>query len=240
MKRLLYFGADIDISPIVLFPKIKEFVFVDLGDVNHLNHWGTEYYKGFIIPSKPRHWKGKNLQSTLTMILSDYYSDITIKKKNNMLLFTFDNNRKLKYYTNIFLPSYNKNNACIRLRDRKNIKYINQNYIPNSLTREVIDEMLQCNILFILGYFPSYPIISELQLDEIYTQDYILYERKITGSRKKGTFKVEKFCKFDLRKKCKSYTPPKKVFYLWNISKFCKIYDKLEEDQMNVMNTYYE
>ena len=174
------------------------------------------------------------------MILSDYYSDITIKKKNNILIFTFNNNRKLKYYTNVFLPRYNKNNACIRFRDVKNVKYMGLYYIPNSLTREVIDEMLQCNVLYILGYFPGYPIISELQLDEIYTQEYILYERKYTGSYKKGTWKEEKFCKFDLRKNFNSYIPPKKVVVLENIPTFNKTITKLEKDATNVMNTYYE
>lgn len=176
MKKLLYFGADIDISPILLFPKIKEFVFMDLGDVNHLAHWGVEEYNGFIIPRKPRHWLGKDLQSTLKIILLKFYPDVKVSRTKNIITYIFDKERTIKYYTNVFLPNYDKKKCVSTQFNSKETLY--KNYIQTSLTKNIIDEILSCNILYVLGYFPGYPIVSLLNLDIIYTQDYVMYDSK--------------------------------------------------------------
>ena len=46
MKRLLYLGADNDLTPIISYPDIKQFIYVDQLPRNYHAHYGIKYYKG--------------------------------------------------------------------------------------------------------------------------------------------------------------------------------------------------
>lgn len=52
MKRILYLGAGMDLTPIWMYPDVKEFVYIDQLPRNALCEYGIIYHKGLYIPKQ--------------------------------------------------------------------------------------------------------------------------------------------------------------------------------------------
>lgn len=202
MDRILYLGADTDLTPIILYPQIKEFVYIDQLPRNYEAHWGIEYYKGLYIPKYRPDVKGKTMIDVLyDKLKKEFGNDVKYNRNGDLLEFTFDNNRKLFYWINTLLPSFNEfgNDIIEIINDKK--KYYSADdaqlckyYSPNNLTKEIIDDMLKCNILFLRGFYPAFPIFQMLKLDKIISQDCKI-DRYYNGKLLKYKFTQKKTTK---------------------------------------------
>ena len=237
MDRILYFGADIDLTPVILYPNIREFVYIDQLPRNYEAHWGIEYYKGIYIPKYRPDAGGKNMIEVLHNKLDSKFNDVKYVRNGDLLEFEFDKGRKLYYWINTLLPLFNefKTDKIIIKNDKK--KYYDVDAVDEckyfsktNLTKEIIDDMLKCNILFIRGFYPSFPIFQMLKLDKIISQDCNIdgyYDGKLvkkefksdgiksttkkisaSGKNYKRFFTVRRRLGFDIRDKILNYNPP--------------------------------
>lgn len=211
--RLLYFGSDIDLSPIILYPNINDFVYIDQTPRNYEAHWGVKYYKGLYIPSYRPDCGDKDMVESLIEKMKKKFSNVKSHRDGDKLVIKFGKNRKLTYWLNTLLPNFTYKNQFKKIKKVKSegkhmfnpeaFSYFDK----TNLTKEIIDDMLNCNILYIRGYFPSFPIIQMLILDKIITQDCIIsyhFEGKDGGRGKK-------YGEIDLRKPFLNYKPPKEI-----------------------------
>lgn len=204
MKRLLYFGADVDVQPIVSNPDIKEFVFIDQLPRDYLGHWGFEYYKGIYIPKY--HTKGGML-NLLIKNMKKHFTNVKEKLDGDKLVITFDKNRKLTYWLNTLLPEFNEKQQFQKIEKTNDFKKKLQFIAFTNLTKEIVDDMLKCNILYMMGYHPDFPILEMLKLDKIISYSYVLGYWKTKNKFLSG----KKYGEIDLRKKFLGYTPPKEI-----------------------------
>jgi hypothetical protein len=212
-ERLLYFGSDIDLSPILLYPKINDFVYIDQTPRNYEAHWGVKYYKGLYIPSYRPDCGDKDMVESLIEKIKKKFKNVKSHREGDKLVITFDKKKKLTYWLNTLLPNFTFKNQFKKIKKVKSEGEYMFNteafsyFDKTNLTKEIIDDMLKCNILYIRGYYPSFPIIQMLKLDKIITQDYIIsyyYDGKDGGRGKK-------YGEIDLRKPYLNYKPPKEI-----------------------------
>ncbi len=214
-NRLLYLGSDTDLSPILLYPDIKEFVYIDQLPRNYESHWGITYYKGLYIPQYRPDTKG-NMIDLLVKKMRKHFTHVKVNREGDLLTIYFDKNKKLTYWLNTLLPEFTDKNQFKTIKEIKSPYYSNSKkdlqkmeyYSDTNLTKEIIDDMLKCNILYIRGYYPSFPILQMLHLDKIITQDVII-EYYISNNKSKSRGK--KYGEIDLRKPLGNYKPPKMI-----------------------------
>lgn len=213
-NRLLYLGSDTDLSPIILYPEIKEFVYIDQLPRNYKSHWGIDYYKGLYIPQYRPDKKGDMINDLIQKMKKNFHN-VKVTRDGDLLTIYFDKNKKLIYWLNTILPEFDYQNQFKKIKNIKSddlfdltkLKY----YSDTNLTKEIIDDMLKCNILYIRGYYPSFPIIQMLNLDKIITQDYILSYH--FNNKKNPFMRGKKYGEIDLRKPLANYKPPKIIEY---------------------------
>lgn len=204
MKRLLYLGANVDIDPIIKNPDIKEFVYVDQLPRDYEAHWGMEYYKGLYLP---KYFYKEGFMKLLIKTMKKNFTNVKQKLEGNKLTITFDKDKKLTYWLNTLLPSFNEKTQFQKIKKDadglEKIKYFSH----TNLTKEIVDDMLKCNVLYIMGYTPSFPILEMLRLNKIITYSYIMKYYKI----KDVIWNGKKYGEIDLRKKFLGYNPPKEI-----------------------------
>jgi len=193
MKRLLYLGADNDITPIISYPDIKQFVYVDQLPRNYHAHYGIKYYKGLYIP---QYHSKKNMVQVFVDKMKKQFQDILVRRDGDKLEIRFEKNRTLTYWLNTLLPTFTAKNQFKKIKEVDGEEKYDY-YDSTNLTKEIIDSMLKCNILFIKGYYPAFPILRMLKLKTIITPSYIL---EYNHSIKDGFSSGKKYGEIDLRK----------------------------------------
>lgn len=194
MKSLLYLGADDDLTPIISYPDIKQFVYVDQLPRNYHAHYGIKYYKGIYIPQYV-HSK-KDMVQVLVDKMKKQFQDILVRRDGDKLEIRFEKNRTLTYWLNTLLPTFTAKNQFKKIKEvdgKEKYDY----YDSTNLTKEIIDSMLKCNVLFIKGYYPAFPILRMLKVRTIITPSYIL---EYHHSSKDGFSSGKKYGEIDLRK----------------------------------------
>ncbi len=194
MKRLLYLGADDDLTPIISYPDIKHFVYVDQLPRNYHAHYGIKYYKGLYIPQYV-HSK-KDMVQVLVDKMKKQFADVLIRRDGDKLEIRFEKNRTLTYWLNTLLPTFTAKNQFKKIKEVDGEEKYDY-YDSTNLTKEIIDSMLKCNVLFIKGYYPAFPILRMLKLKTIITPSYIL---EYHHPSKDGFSSGKKYGEIDLRK----------------------------------------
>lgn len=194
MKRLLYLGSDDDITPIISYPDIKQFVYVDQLPRNYHAHYGIKYYKGIYIPQYV-HSK-KDMVQVLVDKMKKQFQDILVQRDGDKLEIRFEKNRTLTYWLNTLLPTFTAKNQFKKIKEvdgKEKYDY----YDSTNLTKEIINSILKCNVLFIKGYYPAFQILRMLKLKTIITPTYVL---EYFHPSKDGFSSGKKYGEIDLRK----------------------------------------
>ena len=193
MKRLLYLGADDDLMPIISYPDIKQFVYVYQLPRNYHAHYGIKYYKGLYIP---QYHSKKDMVQVLVDKMKKQFQDIIVRRNGDKLEIRFEKNRTLTYWLNTLLPTFTAKNQFKKIKEVDGEERYDY-YDSTNLTKEIIDSMLKCNVLFIKRYYPAFPILSMLKLKTIITPTYIL---EYHHPSKDGFSSGKKYGEIDLRK----------------------------------------
>ena len=146
-NKILYIGSGTHLDPIIHFPEIKEFIFVD-GQPR--TEFGSDYYyRGFyrkyFFPQLENKIKELGLQISHREVLSNKYEEINIPNLESECLFI--TNKKYK------------------LRSLPSIKY----YISTSLPYDLYDnfylqaDIESCNSLLICGFHPNRSIVPYIK-----------------------------------------------------------------------------
>jgi hypothetical protein len=168
MIRAVYIGAGVDIIPVLLFPQIKEFIYIDS---QPFSEFGTLTYQEYDKLQNPENDVLKNSNNTLLRFGIDTTQERGIAKYVE----------KEERFENLFsrpkfLPSLDKimkqNNFnkiesndeyIIYKNNEQQIKYYYSLSFPEYLTSNIIDEIKTCNTLILCGYDPNKIILEYLQ-----------------------------------------------------------------------------
>jgi hypothetical protein len=148
--------------------------------------------------------------------MKKHFTNVKSKRDGDKLTISFGKKKRLTYWLNTILPEFTFKNQFVKIKEttQKNIydSDINFYFSQTNVTKDIIDDMLKCDILYIRGYYPSFPILQMLKLKKIITQDYILSYHHV--SKKDSTMRGRTYGSIDLRKPFLNYKPPKEIEYL--------------------------
>lgn len=144
MNKALYIGAGLDILPVLLFPFLKEFIFIDSQPFSdhgtHAYYVEDEKYISSYVLKKDRF---ENLFSRPTFLPS-------LEKVMNQ-----NNFKPVQLTLDYILYQNNLTNQTI--------KYYYSCSFPEYLDNNIIDEIKSCNTIIVCGHHPDKVVLEYLQ-----------------------------------------------------------------------------
>jgi len=159
MNKAIYIGAGVDIVPALLFPSLKEFIFIDSQPFSefgsHTYHQAGESWIALKDISKEERFNNLFSRPLFLSRLESIMNNNNFKKSESnpdYLIFNNDETKQtIKYYYSIAFP----------------------NYIDES----IIKEIKTCNTLIVCGHDPHVDILSYLpSLTYFIGNDHTVYE----------------------------------------------------------------
>ena len=138
----------------------------------------------------------KDMVQVLVDKMKKQFQDIIVRRNGDKLEIRFEKNRTLTYWLNTLLPTFTAKNQFKKIKEVDGEEKYDY-YDSTNLTKEIIDSMLKCNVLFIKGYYPAFPILRTLKVKTIITPSYILEYYHLS---KDGFSSGKKYGEIDLRK----------------------------------------
>ena len=162
-ERMLYCGAGTDIFPLIRYPEIKNFTYVDR------EPWSIEWSRDYeeIDGLRLRAQMGRPFKRRLedrlnshfeileSSVVADRFWTYKVKNKRTGVV------QNLLYITNILLPEISPEDQMKPLDEI-------EDYDTN-LTRGILNMMRRCTILYINNYLPAFHLIKALKIDTAYT-----------------------------------------------------------------------
>lgn len=144
MNTLLYIGANIDLTPVLFFKDIKNFIFIDC--VPFSNYGNSVALKEEIMTT---------IYASINEI--DHFKDIN-ELGDKDFLFKLE---KVMNQNNFILVDENKIDSYLLFRNEdRMIKYYINRAFPQFLTFPIIQDIKDCNILYISGHDPDKSVFN--------------------------------------------------------------------------------
>ena len=145
MNKAIYIGAGLDIIPALLFPSLKEFIFIDS---QPFSEFGTHTY----------HIEGENHISTHDVLKKDRFENLfsrpqfmpSLEKVMNQ------NNFHQSESTSDFILYKNQ-------ITNQTIKYYYSCSFPEYLDNDIIHEIKSCNTIIVCGHHPNKVVLDLIQ-----------------------------------------------------------------------------
>lgn len=145
MNKAIYIGAGLDILPALLFPTLKEFIFIDS---QPFSEFGTHTY----------HIEGKNHISSQDVLKKDRFENLFSRPLFMPQLEKVMNNNNFQQSEST--PDYILYQNQITLQT---IKYYYSCSFPEYLDNDIIHEIKSCNTIILCGYHPNKIILDLIQ-----------------------------------------------------------------------------
>jgi hypothetical protein len=140
-QKAVYIGAGIDIVPVLLFDTIDEYIYIDS---QPFSEFGTQTY--IVKTNTAKHVsrderffndfsRGNFMENLINVMKQNYF--IMVEKNDDFLLFK-NNKKTIKYYYSCAFPEY--------------------------ITKEMKDELKDCNVLILVGHDPHKDILKYIKL----------------------------------------------------------------------------
>jgi hypothetical protein len=140
-QKAVYIGAGIDIVPVLLFDTIDEYIYIDS---QPFSEFGTQTY--IVKTNTSKHVsrderffndfsRGNFMENLINVMKQNYF--IMVEKNDDFLLFK-NNKKTIKYYYSCAFPEY--------------------------ITKEMKDELKDCNVLILVGHDPHKDILKYIKL----------------------------------------------------------------------------
>jgi hypothetical protein len=145
MNKAIYIGAGLDILPALLFPALKEFIFIDS---QPFSEFGTHTY----------HIEGENHISTQDVLKKDRFDNLFSRPTFMPTLekVMTNNNFQQSKSTPDYILYHNQ-------ITNQNIKYYYSCSFPEYLDNEIISEIKSCNTIIVCGHNPSKVVLDLIQ-----------------------------------------------------------------------------
>lgn len=145
MNKAIYIGAGLDILPALLFPSIKEFIFIDS---QPFSEFGTHAY----------HIESEKFISTLNVLKKDQFENLfsrptfmpTLEKVMNQ------NNFQQSKSTPDYILYQNQ-------ITNQTIKYYYSFSFPEYLDESILNEIKSCNTIIVCGHHPNKVVLEYIQ-----------------------------------------------------------------------------
>jgi hypothetical protein len=168
-QKAIYIGAGIDIVPVLLFDTIDEYIYIDS---QPFSEFGTQTY--IVKTNTAKHVsrderffndfsRGNFMENLINVMKQNYF--IMVEKNNDFLLFK-NNKKTIKYYYSCAFPEY--------------------------ITKEIKDELKDCNVLILVGHDPHKDILKYIKLPTtIITSNNTVYRHDpIDENYDRSTFRI--------------------------------------------------
>jgi hypothetical protein len=168
-QKAIYIGAGIDIVPVLLFDTIDEYIYIDS---QPFSEFGTQTY--IVKTNTAKHVsrderffndfsRGNFMENLINVMKQNYF--IMVEKNNDFLLFK-NNKKTIKYYYSCAFPEY--------------------------ITKEMKDELKDCNVLILVGHDPHKDILKYIKLPTtIITSNNTVYRHDpIDENYDRSTFRI--------------------------------------------------
>jgi hypothetical protein len=145
MNKAIYIGAGTDILPALLFPDLKEFIFIDS---QPFSEFGTHTY----------HVEGENHISTHDVLKKDRFDNLFSRPNFLPSLEKVMNQNNFQQSTST--PDYI---LYHNLTTKQTIKYYYSCSFPEYLDNDLICDIKSCNTLIVCGHHPNKVILNYVQ-----------------------------------------------------------------------------
>jgi len=168
-QKAIYIGAGIDIVPVLLFDTIDEYIYIDS---QPFSEFGTQTY--IVKTNTAKHVsrderffndfsRGNFMENLINVMKQNYFR--IVEKNDDFLLFK-NNKKTIKYYYSCAFPEY--------------------------ITKEMKDELTDCNVLILVGHDPHKDILKYIKLPTtIITSNNTVYRPDPTDENyDRSTFRI--------------------------------------------------
>jgi len=168
-QKAVYIGAGIDIVPVLLFDTIDEYIYIDS---QPFSEFGTYTY--IVKTNTTKHVsrderfvndfsRGNFMENLINVMKQNYFR--MVEKNDDFLLFK-NNKKTIKYYYSCAFPEY--------------------------ITKEMKDELKDCNVLILVGHDPHKDILKYIKLPTtIIASNNTVYRPDSTDENyDRSTFKI--------------------------------------------------
>ena len=145
MNKAIYIGAGTDILPALLFPSLKEFIFIDS---QPFSEHGTHAY----------HIEGENHISTLDVLKKDRFENLFSRPSFMQSLEKVMNQNNFKSLKST--PDYILYQNQIT---NQTIKYYYSCSFPEYLDESILDDIKSCNTIIVCGHHPNKVVLEYIQ-----------------------------------------------------------------------------
>jgi hypothetical protein len=168
-QKAIYIGAGIDIVPVLLFDTVDEYIYIDS---QPFSEFGTQTY--IVKTNTAKHVsrderffndfsRGNFMENLINVMKQNYFR--MVEKNDDFLLFK-NNKKTIKYYYSCAFPEY--------------------------ITKEMKDELTDCNVLILVGHDPHKDILKYIKLPTtIITSNNTVYRPDPTDENyDRSTFRI--------------------------------------------------